>query len=115
MLLFMNTHLCDGFRDASHPERAVQLPALRKQREKLLARISELAIELSSRRRLASGQLRLSVESCLRRLAMPHSRFDVRIAWDLAPEPAGPSSAQSLLVDNQSAATVGALPPVLPF
>ncbi len=45
------------------------------------------ALAVSQRRQAAAGQLRLSVERCLRDLAMGGSRFDVRISWEPVPQP----------------------------
>jgi len=95
----MTAHWCAG-----------ALPALHDERDALSARLNAVAVELSSRRRVACGELRVAVEACLKQLAMPHSRFDVRVAWELDAGRAGDDSgaAQSLLVDERSAGLLGA-------
>lgn len=62
-----------------------QLPALRQEQTQLAHDLQTLAVELSRRRRKASGRLRQAVEHSLSRLAMAHSRFDVRVSWDAHP------------------------------
>lgn len=61
-------------------------PGSREEKEALVAdlrrSLAVVASRLGRSRRDAAGRLRAAVEHCLADLAMPDSRFDVRIGWD---------------------------------
>ncbi len=81
----------------THSEERVA--GLRAEEERLLARLAELAVDLSQRRREVAGRLAAGVEAELGDLRMEGARFGVDFHWREDPE--GVPLPQSLIPDSQ--------------
>jgi DNA repair protein RecN (Recombination protein N) len=81
-------------------ERIEELQALR---ERLLADLGEMAVELSARRREAARRLAVGIEEELGHLRMEGARFDVGFEWHEDSEGVPVSAAQTASVEEQTA------------
>lgn len=82
-----NDNECEPFSGSREEKEAIVVD--------LRSSLASRAARLSRSRREAAGRLRAAVEACLADLAMPESRFDVRVGWDAAD-----LSAVSIKVDS---------------